>query len=400
MDKKMIPSLCSDIDCTGCMACANSCNKDAISIVRNDEGFYRPSINSENCIGCGKCVLSCPIITPIKNVHKPIKVYAAWNKDAEIRKNSSSGGAFSALAETILEEGGAVVGAAYSDKMNVFHYVIETKSDLHKLRLSKYVQSDIGLVYREIKKYCKIGRKVLFCGTPCQSAGLRAYLNKEYTNVIICDFICHGVPSPIMLENYLTWLSKYYGKISYINFRDKRKGWYDALRVLTLNNGKQKILRGKFDSYWVGFNNKNNNIQESCYNCKFVGFDRTSDITIADYWGIGKNIPFGNIDEIEKGISSIIINTDNGYSLVQSASEKMQMFERTIDEVVQGNKTILHSCKRPTCRNYIYSDIRTMKYDDLIIKYLTPSFKGKMIKIFREYFPLSIIRAVRLRTQK
>lgn len=393
------PKLCNDVDCTGCMACVNSCNKDAISIKRNGEGFYRPIINLEKCVNCGLCEKSCPIINPIKNLYKPIQIFASWNKNSEIRRNSSSGGVFSAFAETILEEGGIVVGATYSDKLKVSHYVIERKSELYKLRLSKYVQSEIGLVFRKIKEVLRTNRKVLFCGTPCQAAGLRSYLRKDYDNIIICDFICHGVPSPIMLEKYLLWLTNKYGKISYLNFRDKRKGWYDALRVITIKNGMTKIMRGKYDAYWVGFNN-NNNLQESCYQCKFVGLQRTSDITIADYWGIGKKIPFGNINEIEKGVSSIIINTQKGRNLVDLSMEKLILFERTIEEVVKGNQTILKSCQRPFTRDYFYKELDQMEFKYFIKKYLTPSFKGKLIKIFREYFPYSIVKMIRLKSQK
>lgn len=381
------------------MACVNSCNKSAIVIVQDNEGFYRPQINTDICVNCGLCVKACPVINPPKETYKPSTVYAAWHLNECVRNESSSGGAFSALAETILEQGGIVCGAAYVDGITIQHCIIEQKEDLYKLRLSKYAQSQIGLVFKEIKRELINGRKVLFCGTPCQAAGIRKYLVKDYENLVICDFICHGTPSIKMLQKWVQWIEKRYGEITHLNFRSKIKGWYDALRVATLKNGKKVVMRGKNDAYWVGFSS-NNNLQESCYNCQFVGIERNSDITIADFWGIGKQIPFGNIDEIEKGISCIIINSSKGNNIVEESKNKMATLERTIEEVLQGNQTMLKPCKRPDSRNSIYADIESLNYEEFRQKYLSPSRKMKLVKIWREYVPSSIVKRIRTRDQK
>ncbi len=397
---RLIPNLCSDDNCTGCMACANSCNKNAISIVQNSEGFYRPVIDEKTCVACGLCLKVCPILTPSNEYNSPIKVFAGWHLDSEIRMNSSSGGIFSAMAESVLEQGGIVVGASYNNNMKIEHCAVETKEQLNKLRLSKYAQSEIGFIYKDIKEALKEGRRVLFCGTPCQVAGLRKFLVKDYEHLILCDFICHGVPSIKMLHKYLEWLEHRYGEIKHINFRDKRKGWYDALRVVTLKNSKKVVMRGKKDAYWVGFNNNNNNMQESCYKCKFVGLKRNSDITIADYWGVGKKIPFGYKDDIERGVSCIIANSRKGLKILTESENKIKLIERNLEEVLEGNQTMLRPCARPASRNTIYSDVDKLCYEDFRQKYLDPPFKNKLIKLWREYLPYFIIKYVRTKNQK
>lgn len=399
MDKKF-PELCSDTTCTGCMACLNACGVNAITSIVNSEGFYRPQIDKNICVQCGRCEKLCPVLhKPKQNELSEMKVFAAWNNDDEIRRQSSSGGAFSALAETIIEDGGIVVGAMYESASIVKHEVVDNKEDLAKLRLSKYVQSNVGDVYKTIKSYLQEGRKVLFCGTPCQVAGLKSYLVKDYENLLLCDFICHGVPSTLMLSKFFDWLSPQIGFVRRINFRNKRKGWYDSLRVVELEKGKEKVLKGTLDAFWVGYNN-NNNLQYSCYDCQFIGVNRISDITIADFWGIGKSVPFGHKEEIEKGISCLLVNNVKAAMLVDSARKKMVIHERTLEEVLQGNKTLVRSCVKPQCREHVYKDLQSMTYDDFRKKYLIPNNKTKLVKLMREYLPYSLVSFIRTRNQK
>lgn len=397
-----LPQLCSDDICTGCGACASACEKEAIRLIPNEEGFYRPQIDGSKCVSCGLCEKVCPILNPLKDklpcTDAPL-VFAAWNKDEKVRAESSSGGAFSALADTVLEMGGVVCGAAYMSDMTVEHICIENKSDLSKLRLSKYVQSYTGHVFRQIREYAKRGRTVLFCGTPCQTAGLMSSLRKDYPHVYCCDFICHGVPSPYIYKHYLQWVEDKYGKVTHINFRDKRKGWYDALRVVTLDNGRQKVMKGKNDAYWEPFNN-NYNLQSSCYDCRFLGFPRKTDITIADFWGIGKNYPFGHIGEIEKGVSLLIGNSDKGISLIHRSDDKMMCFERTLDEAIEKNQAGVHSSTRPAPRENFYHDLKRLTFDEMLSRYMIPQTKTRLVKFFREYLPFSIIKYIRTRGQK
>lgn len=199
MENKRHPKLCGVLDCAGCAACANACPKDAIAMTSMMDGFPQPVVDKERCVQCLACEHACPVLTtlPNENRKEPI-TYACWNKDKKIRKESSSGGAFSALATAILEEGGYVVGAVYGERMSVHHRMIHSLEELPLLRGSKYVQSDVGNIYRQVKLKLQEGAKVLFVGTPCQVAGLRGYLKREYPNLLCCDFICHGTPSPLL----------------------------------------------------------------------------------------------------------------------------------------------------------------------------------------------------------
>lgn len=401
MMDKTYPTLCDDKQCTGCSACFNSCPTNAISIKQNREGFYRPIINADLCIKCHKCERACPIITRFDTVANSFtpQLFAGWHRNEQIRNNSSSGGAFSALATTILANGGIVYGAAYDSNMRVNHCRVESLDDLYKLRLSKYAQSYIGNIFRDIKVDLDNGLKVLFCGTPCQASGLKGFLKKDYPNMIICDFICHGVPSPLILKSYKEWLEDNgINNITKINFRDKRKGWYDAVRVAE-NNHNSYVLKGRMDNYWIGFNG-NLNLQECCYNCQFLGIDRKTDITIADFWGIGKEYPFGHISEIKKGVSAIIISTSKGRELLQQSADLLELFQRDLGEITKGNAAIITASNRPKQRDSFYIDLVNQPYQYMIKEYLKPDIKSKLVKFYREYLPACITTKVRERSQK
>lgn len=400
MENNKLPHLCSDKECTGCMACVNACNKSALSIVKNEEGFYRCQLDSEKCVGCHLCEKSCPIITPpARFEQKQMKVFAGWHKDDTIRMASSSGGAFTALAEIILSKGGYVAGAVYTEDMDIEHRIISSFDDLAKLRLSKYSQSRIGNLFSEIKALLQVDKYVLFVGTACQAIGLKSYLRKDYDKLICADIICHGVPSINLLHAYLKWIEPKTGKILHVNFRDKQKGWYDNLRVVSNTKGISKSMKGEDDAYWVAFN-RNNCLQESCYDCKVQGFPRCSDITLADFWRIGHNIPFGYKDQIEKGISMILVNNPKSQWIVDEAKKNMYLEERTFEEVLGGNKAGLGKNYRPVSRDTIYKDLLSLPFEKFRVKYMKPTMKENLVKIFRERLPFSIIKFIRLKKQK
>ena len=203
-----------------------------------------------------------------------------------------------------------------------------------------------------------------------------------------------------MYKKYLEWIEGRYGKVSHINFRHKKKGWYDSLRMITFINGKTKILKGKDDAYWVPFNNRDCNLQYSCYNCHFLGFPRKADITIADFWGIGKSIPFGHIDEIEKGVSLLIGSTDKGVLLINQSKDKMECFERTIEEAINRNQASVRSSKLPQSRNFFYRDLEQLSFDEMQRKYMVPDVKTRLVKRFREYMPFWFVKFIRMKGQK
>ena len=394
---RRVPKLCDSLTCTGCSACMNICPTSAISMQSDSEGFYRPKIDDKKCIKCLKCENTCPIITPLERNAESDKIFAAWHRYPSIRACSSSGGAFSALAQSVLKDGGCVVGAAFDDKLHLSHTIIKSLDNLYKLRASKYLQSEISDIFQQIKAYLAEGRRVLFCGTPCQVAGAKSYFgHKCGDNLILVDFVCHGTPSPLFFKKYITWLSQKVGNIHDFLFRNKDKGWYDATRVVSTDSIPKERLKGKLDSYWTGFMN-NLCLQEACYNCQFVGTRRNSDITIADFWGIGKTYKFNAHEEIEKGISMIMCNTPKGLQLFNDASEFLEFQERTLDEVVSGNQTIVRPSRRPAKRESFFHDLNSMPFETFEQEYLKLSLKAKFVKLMREYLPACIMTTIRQR---
>lgn len=189
-------------NCCGCNACVQKCPKQCISMREDDEGFLYPYVDKILCIDCGLCEKTCPVINS-KEERKPLNVFAAKKPNDEVRMQSSSGGIFTLLAENVIDEGGVVFGAGFNERWEVVHSFAEKKEDLAKFRGSKYVQSKVGNSYKQAEAFLKQGRKVLYSGTPCQIAGLKQYLRKDYANLLAVDFICHGVPSPGVFRTYL-----------------------------------------------------------------------------------------------------------------------------------------------------------------------------------------------------
>lgn len=226
-------------NCTGCAACRNACSLGAIELIADSEGFVYPHVDQKKCVGCGKCAKSCPALndSPVSGYFQP-DVYAAWNRDTEIRVSSTSGGVFSALAQVIIAQGGYVAGAFYSDDFRICHGVISSMDEIPHLRQSKYAQSWIGDTFQTIKKLLKSEKIVLFCGTPCQSAGLQQFLGKEYENLYCCDFICRGVVSPKVYQKFLQDMKPDQSvQLQTVHFKNKDFGWNRFSTKLTFGDG-------------------------------------------------------------------------------------------------------------------------------------------------------------------
>ena len=335
------PNLCDQKDCTGCLACVQRCPFDAIE-VKIYNSFSIPVINHEKCRECGLCEQTCPVLNKKKilgNKHSDIdEVYAAYNS-VSVRMLSSSGGVFTAMAEEILKDGGIVYGAAWSDKMVLHHIGIDKLTDLDKLRRSKYVQSDIGNTFRQVKTELNSGRRVLYSGTPCQIAGLISYLGKLPENLITVDVVCQGVPSPELFKKYLDEVEQENGMETIdANFRTKDKGWRCGLLLLLLRSrdksGKERKVKqiNEKNAFYNSFI-KGYFMRESCYNCKFKKHEQGyfSDITIGDFWRIGNIIPF-DVKDYEKGISALIINTDKGRDFFASCKNSLTVVGRPYSE--------------------------------------------------------------------
>lgn len=341
--------LCNKDDCTGCMACFNSCKTGAITIVPDDEGFVRPKIDQLICVNCGKCEKSCPQMVSVNAPNSEKLVYACWLKDSKIRKNSTSGGAFTALSMPIFYKNGFVVGAGFDAELRVEHQIIDRERDLYKLRGSKYVQSNIGKIYLKVKELLVEEKIVLFSGTPCQVAGLYSFLgNRNYKNLFTVDIVCHGVPSPQIFEEYKNYMTKkYHSKINDIYFRNKKPGWLVFGMKMNFENGKIYEKTTYRDPFIRAFL-RELCLRPSCHSCKYANLGRVSDITIADFWGY---VATGENDkDDDKGISMVMINSSKGKELFDEASKELNYWERPLEQAVKGNpalsKCFLPSSKR------------------------------------------------------
>lgn len=351
--------------CTGCFACANICPKDAIKMVPNFEGFLMPDIVESDCINCGLCDAICPEFSSPQTASMK-KAYYVKASD-EIRKTSSSGGAFHLLAENILQEGGVVYGAAfnYENKDVILECRSTDEVPFESLKRSKYVQSFIGYAFRNVKGDLIKGKKVLFCGTPCHIAGLKSYLKKDYGNLITVDFVCHGVPSIDLLNKHLDYIGV--KNVVEINFRPKNRNWVDdfEIRYSTENSKKIRLRRiqWNFDEYFGTFE-KYQNIRRSCRNCHYCNGQRASDITLADFWGV-QNYNKELFDP--KGLSLVMANSFKGEGILLSLSNNdsytiQEIPTKYASYVYSRVRTAPDSPYRNNVRDIFLHDVYTMGY--------------------------------------
>lgn len=303
-----LPKLAAPSDCTGCTACASGCPKGAISMERDREGFLHPKIHAEICVRCGRCTAICPALKERKSTDSMPAVYAAWNKDDVVRRDSTSGGVFSLLAEDALENGGVVFGAAFDAEMHLRHIACFQKEDLRYLRGAKYVQSDLGETYHEIQELLKV-RPVLFSGTPCQVDGLYAFLGGRPENLTTCDLVCHGVPSPGVWEDFVRDVQEKRGKqVQTVRFRNKVTGWQDSHFTLLYRDGCVDSAPLFQTEYGRAFG-RALFLRPSCYRCRYTSMNRPGDFTLGDFWGLK---PDELADQQEKGVSLLLVNTSHG----------------------------------------------------------------------------------------
>jgi len=330
--------------CFGCGACANACPQDAVSLKKNDDGFLFPSINIQMCINCGLCLTACPALgTSFAPKTMTPKCFAAFSND-KAALESSSGGLFSVLAEAVLDADGYVSGAAFDPDWSVAHKIISDASGLPELKTSKYLQSDIGLVFREIKGLLDDGKRVLFTGTPCQVAGLYGFLQKNYDNLLTADIFCHGVPSPGVWAAYIKEIANQRA-ITSIKFRDKKNGWQDFRLTITME-GKTApdtfSLKLNDDVYMSGFL-QNLYLRRSCITCKFSKTPRTADISMGDFW------EYGRIDkqrDTSKGLSAVLLNTPKGETFFAAIKDTLQFLQPvSLESIIKGNPVLKEPCQ-------------------------------------------------------
>ena len=370
--------------CNGCHTCYSLCSKQAIKMVANTEGFLFPQINNELCIECGLCEKKCPVLNPIiKEEEEPI-AYAIINKNEEIRLQSSSGGVFTSIVETVIKQNGIVFGAKFDSDFNVIHGYTDSIEGLFDFRGSKYVQSAIGDSYKDCKNFLEKGRQVLFSGTPCQIAGLQSFLGKNYDNLLLVDIICHGVPSPLLWTEYKKNLEKKFAsRIVKTAFRRKDYGWKQFSLAVTFGNASEYCNTLRQDSYLKLFL-KDVCLRESCYNCKYKTAKRIADITIADFWGIQNEYP--ELDD-DKGTSFVITHSDKGQKIIDCLSNCTVKII-PLEKGVKYNSSYVRSVIRPTKRDDFFLDLdkyseNKISLEKLVKKYTVDSIFVRTYRFLR-----------------
>lgn len=320
--------------CFGCSACKQICPVSCISLEPDSKGFLYPIVDELQCIGCGLCLQVCPYITDQSlgaELYPNTLVYAAKHEDRTIRMQSSSGGAFTAISDYVLEQKGVIYGVAYDNTMTARHIRVDSPQQRDSLRGSKYVQSDLGDTFKEVEKDLNLDRTVLFTGTPCQVAGLRNYLQNEYEKLLLVDLVCYGVPSPKIFTEYMFEAEKKEGrKVIDCTFREKSKGWRNM--VLQLDFGSKITTLDSFDSPYYTLFLKRTILRPSCHECKFCNFNRSGDITIGDFWGIEESLPEF---EDEKGVSLLLVNSKKGKTLFKKIAKRLDYIESTHEKCLQ-----------------------------------------------------------------
>ena len=382
-------------DCCGCNACGDVCANKAITFKTDNEGFWYPEVNNDLCTNCGLCEKTCPELHAEelkKNDFNPPKCFAAQCKNLESLFNSTSGSAFATLAEKMYKMGGFVGGAVFNEDYSVSQFISSNKADLEKLRNSKYAQSNSGGFYIAVRDLLKAGEKVLVCGLPCQMAGLRLFLRKDYTNLVMVDLICLGINSPKILKAYLNNLEKIHrSKIVYYKAKNKELGWRQLTTKVVFENGNVLYDKKDTNPFTHGFIATHAFARPSCYECRFKGYPRMSDITIGDLWG-AERIVEKEYDR-DMGTSVLLINSQRGMDFYNSVKTNFREIEIPYEAVLKGNPALVTSLSKPSFdRAKFYDDLEEMPFDDFAIKYVKVpanqpfSLKRKIVNVARFFY--------------
>lgn len=387
--------ICETRSCTGCMACYNICHKNAIMMIPDDEGFLRPSINNNKCVGCNQCIKVCPVNNQPHKVY-PIKKYSGFSRNENNRLRSASGGVFFEIAIQIIKMNGIVFGCILDDNLKAIHTYTTTEEGLRKMQGSKYVQSFIGNSFCQVKTFLKENKIVLFSGTPCQIAGLKNYLGKNYQNLYTIDLVCHGVPSPMIFEDYKKYLfkSEKFSIIDNISFRGKQDSWlYFNMLVTGYDSyGNKKIYKGGYwkDPYLRGFL-REYFLRPCCHQCQYTSIDRISDFTIADWWTY-KKIDKEDKNFQKKGVSLLFVNTNKSFAILKSVNLKLN--ERTTEDAIKTSLPLSKSFPPSKERIMFWKDYKRTMFDDMIKKYMQPEKLPWDMAIYTRYPTHPIIKHI------
>lgn len=387
--------------CTGCKMCADVCPVSAISFEEDNGGFWYPKVDSDKCIECGLCEKKCPNLNNYKSIKQEPKVYAAWTRDTKTRLNCTSGGICYELSKYVIEQGGYVAGVAYADDFKSARYIlVHDMEGLTKITQTKYFQADTNGIYGKIKEQLDKSNIVLFVGTPCYNAALHSFLGKEYNNLIQCDFVCRGNPSPRVHRLHIEYREKMYGgKIVVAHSKNKRKGWSCFGTYFKFDNGKEFYKDRYHNPTTIMFIGKNMNIRDSCFSCHYRTIPRVADITVGDFWGI---------TGVEKqdyfnGCSLLMLNSEKGELLFEKVKGSLKYIERTLGDVAKGNPALYYNPVKSDKIGQFREDINELPFGQVLKKYVNKKDIGqkkvrhglrKIMNLIRKIHKIDLIKLI------
>lgn len=349
----------------------------------NEKGFFTPTIDESKCINCNLCDNVC--LNKTSSVcSEPLFVYACFSENNQLRESCTSGGVFTVLAEYVIKKGGYVFGASLQENLSVKHICVDTIEELDKIKKSKYLQSEIGETFHQVKTLLNKVKLVLFSGTPCQISGLKLFLQKDYPNLLTVDVLCHGVPSKKMFDKYVQFEEEQYGsKLVNMDFRCKELGWknYFTKRIFENDtiNTNDTFVPGYLSDFFLN---------DSCYNCKFANSYRLGDISLGDYWGYKEKAP-KYIEDDNKGISLVLLNSEKGRLFFNKIKKELICEKRSFDDAVKGNPILQHPTLKPVQYVNFWKDVYLMNWDELQIKYFyNQQPKDILSKNKKDYFEI------------
>lgn len=373
------------LSCTACHACVAMCPKECITMQEDELGFLRPHIDESKCISCGLCLKTCDEVKT-RPIGSKREIYAATHKSLDIRKASASGGVFSTLSDCVIREGGVVVGAIYNEKMSVQHDFAETAEQRDAMRGSKYTYSLCGKqTFVHVKELLDDGRVVMFTGTPCQNAALKTFLKGSYDNLILVDILCHGIAAPNLYNDYITRLGKKGKRIDYIDFRYAPDGnWHAPKTQVTYKDGTRRS--GELENSYFRMFVRNYCLRESCYSCNYASFERVSDITLGDFWGIER---FHKELDYPHGVSVVVVNSEKGEYWFTKARTDLDVFNCTESDCTHEQ---LNGLPQGGRNAEFVEDYLKSGYDYVYRKY---TMNPLSIRIREQLYRVSIIKWLR-----
>lgn len=364
--------------CTGCGACVSLCPGKCISMKQDAQGFFVPEIDNDQCVDCGKCGEVCHALKEHKDIVDETAFSAVWAKEKDARFSGSSGGVFGLLADAVMSEGGVVFGAAFSEDYKGLAHKSTDAVPLEKLKKSKYFESETGFAIADILDELKKDRWVLFCGTPCQAMGVRSALGEEYDKLIVCDFLCHGVPSQKAYKKYISDVERKFGKkVRSVSFRSKKLGWKTYCMYIEFEDGSKYLKTGAEDPFLKMFFG-NIGLRACCYECNRPR-ESKADITLGDFWGVTQIKDFPDTDE---GISLVGVHTPKGQKWMEKISKKL-----VVKSLKKENVMYAYNKKMPLRRGedidfekFDFFDNDILPKDTFLTKFKAFCFKRKLFR--------------------